>query len=419
MIGYLKDFILNIFVIFTPLLMYPYIFKTKSSTLLYRFLLYLLFAVPLIITMSIPVNLNGLIYDFRSIPLAIGSLYGGWQVSLLLYLTINVYRYILGNSNDLQYLAALLPSFVFVLFFLKFFSSMKLAQKIATAFILCTLVKLLTFSIYLTLTGQLELLTSKPLLTVQTYLLQGVFIGLCVYLIELLKNYFYMQEEVFKSEKMKIVGDMAASVAHEIRNPLTTVRGFIHLFGSADLDKEKKEYYKRICFEELDRAELIITDYLSLAKPDPEVVEKININEEVQYLANVLLTYANYNNIQINVNLIRQCTPYIVGDRYKFRQALVNIGKNAIEAMQGGGVLDLRTDKLHGQALIIISDTGHGMTPEQLKRLGTPYYSTKEKGTGLGTMVSFSIIKKMNGKVDMKSELGKGTEFKLLFPVAV
>jgi two-component system sporulation sensor kinase B len=225
-----------------------------------------------------------------------------------------------------------------------------------------------------------------------------------------------MQEEVINSEKMKIVSDIAASVAHEIRNPLTAVRGFIQLLGSEALDKDKKNYYQQICLEELDRAQLIITDYLSLAKPDPEMIESINVNDEINYLSNVLLTYANYNNIQINVVLSEDSPLLVVGDRYKFRQALINIGKNAIEAMNNGGILEIKTNKINDNIVLAISDTGVGMTSEQIKRLGIPYYSTKEKGTGLGTMVSFGIIKKMNGKIDISSELGKGTEFKIIFP---
>jgi two-component system sporulation sensor kinase B len=225
-----------------------------------------------------------------------------------------------------------------------------------------------------------------------------------------------MQEEVIKSEKIIIVSEMAAAVAHEIRNPLTVVRGFIQLLGTEELDKDKKNYYQKICLEELDRAQLIISDYLSLAKPDPEIIESINVNDEISYLSNVLLTFANYNNIQIIVALSEDSPLLIVGDRYKFRQALINIGKNAIEAMNNGGILEIKTNKINDHILMVISDTGIGMTSEQIKRLGIPYYSTKEKGTGLGTMVSFGIIKKMNGKIEIKSELGRGTEYKLIFP---
>ncbi|WP_169090595.1 ATP-binding protein [Paenibacillus sp. PL91] len=418
MLGYFKDFVLNIFIICSPLALYPYIHKAKSNVLLYRFFVSILFSLAIMMTMSFPINLNGLIYDFRSIPLAIGALYGGLHVSIFLYVVLLLYRNFLHGPNEWVYVISIMPSFVVYLFLYKRFRSLPIVRKIAVVILYCSLIKLLTFASYHIWTGQMEILLIKPNATLQTYVLQAIIAGICAYIIYVQDQFFLMQEEMIRSEKMKIVGDMAASVAHEIRNPLTTIRGFIHLFATANLENDKKETYKKICFEELDRAELIIADYLSLAKPDPEVVEAININEEIHYLSNVLMTYANYHNIQIEVETTEEHDFHIHGDRYKFRQALINIGKNAIEAMQGGGLLELKTDIRDNHALIVLSDNGSGMAPEQMKRLGTPYYSTKEKGTGLGTMVSFSIIKKMNGKIDVKSELGIGTEFYLSFPKA-
>lgn len=415
MVAQFKDFILNIFLIFSPLVFYPYIFRVRGKLLLYRFLLYILFAIALITTMSFPIHIHGLTYDFRSIPLAIGSLYGGIPVALLLYATLLIFRYLLGNPNELIYACALLPTLIIVYGLNKRYHTLKLPQKIMAAIFLCTSIKLIAFSLYLSMIGSLDLLYKKPIETLETYLLQGVIIGIGIYLIEILGKYFYMQEEVIRSEKMKIVGDMAASVAHEIRNPLTTVRGFIELLGTANLSQQKKEFYKKISLEELDRAQLIITDYLTLAKPDPETVENIDLNEEVHYLSNVLLTYANYNNIQIKEYVADEQPLFVAGDRYKFRQAMINIGKNAIEAMPGGGLLEIRSEKYQDQLLISINDTGCGMTQEQIRRLGTPYYSTKEKGTGLGTMVSFGIIKKMNGKIDIQSRIGAGTSFQFSF----
>ncbi len=416
MIHYFKDILLNIFIIFSPLVCYPYIYKTKNRTGLYRFLLYILFSFSLIVTMSFPISLNGIIYDFRSIPLAIGSLYGGIHVSVLLYSTLILYRYVLGNAHNLLYAVSILPSLALVIYSLKRYDTLKLPQKIELSVLLCSLIKLVTFTVYLSLTGQLGLLLNKPASNLATYLLQGFVVGLCVYVIEFLNKYFHMQEEVFNSEKIKMVSEMAASVAHEIRNPLTTVRGFIQLLGTSNLDKERKEYYQKLCLEELDRAQLIITDYLSLAKPDPESIEKIDIHDELRYLSNVLMTYANYYNVQINGVLPENQPLHITGDKYKFRQALINICKNAIEAMSGGGILELKAEMLDNGVAVKISDTGTGMTAEQIKRLGTPYYSTKDKGTGLGTMVSFGIIKKMNGKIDIQSELGKGTQIQIVFP---
>ncbi|KQL49613.1 hypothetical protein AN963_07765 [Brevibacillus choshinensis] len=419
MFSYFKDFLLNIFIIFSPLLFYPYIYKYKAQNrdVLYKFLLYILFAIALVLAMSFPVNLHGLVYDFRSIPLVLGSLYGGPIVSLFLYVTVALYRFAMESPYPLIYLLSVIPSFAFVLFLQRGYHSRKLYQKILMAILLCTSIKLIIFGVYLSLTHQLEILFYQPVTMIETYLLQALIIGVWVYLIEFLNTYFHMQEEMIKSEKSKIVSEMAAAVAHEIRNPLTTVRGFIQLFGTDDLDKQKREFYQKICLEELDRAQLIITDYLSLAKPDPEIIETITINDEINYLSNVLMTYANYNNIQINRILPEDHQQLrVVGDRYKFRQALINIGKNAIEALPDGGVLEMQAACKNGQAVIIIRDNGIGMTPEQIKRLGTPYYSTKEKGTGLGTMVSFGIIKKMSGKIEITSELGVGTEYTLTFP---
>lgn len=367
--------------------------------------------------MSFPVKVNEVTYDFRSVPLAIASLYGGPVVSILLYLTLLIYRFLLGNPNNFLYAVSILPSFAFVLLLYKNYPYQKLYQKIAVAILLCTAIKLTTFSTYFFITqGSLQQALQYPLATLNTYILQAVIIGVCVYAIEFLQSYFYMQEEVIKSEKTKIVSDMAASVAHEIRNPLTTVRGFIQLLAADDVDKQKKQFYQRICLEELDRAQLIISDYLSLAKPDPESIEAISVHEEITYLSNLLITYANYNNIQIHKVLPEDQVLQIIGDRYKFRQALINIGKNAIEALRDGGMLEIKASKKNDHIIINLNDTGIGMTAEQIKRLGTPYYSTKEKGTGLGTMVSFGIIKKMNGKIEITSEPGKGTEYKLIFP---
>ncbi|WP_052487249.1 ATP-binding protein [Gordoniibacillus kamchatkensis] len=418
MINFYKDFLLNMFFIFVPLLFYPYILKFKNRALAHRLLLFLLIAFSLVATMSFPLQLHGIIYDFRSIPLTVGLLYGGPQVALLLYAALVVYRYLLGNPHSLLYAASIAPTYLLLSWYLRTFPLSGLARKVIVSVAIGAFIKLFTFTAYLAATHSLSQLFDAPLSTLGIYVLQGLLVALCVYLLESIHKYSVIQEEVQKSEKIKIVSDIAASVAHEIRNPLTSVRGFIQLLGSDGLNKEKRDYYQQICLEELDRAQHIISDYLSLAKPDPEHIEDIKLNDEVTYVANILQTYANYNNVQIGMNMAESEPLLILGDRYKLRQALINIGKNAIEAMPDGGVLQFTTNKAGGEAELCISDTGIGMTPQQISRLGTPYYSTKEKGTGLGTMVSLGIIKKMNGKVNIESEVGKGTEVHIAFPIS-
>jgi two-component system sporulation sensor kinase B len=373
----------------------------------------LVLSMALISTMSFPVHIHGVIYDFRSIPLTISFLCGRAEVTILLYVTLILYRFAMGNPDNLLYTCSLLPSLLLLFLVRKKYASLTFKNKVAYAVLICTLIKLVTITTYLAFHHNLDLLLNNPLPTLETYLLQAILAGVYVYLLEYINKYFVMQEEIITSEKMKIVSDIAASVAHEIRNPLTSVRGFIQLLGNDDLQPQRREYYQKICLEELDRAHNIITDYLSLAKPDPEHIERINMKEEVEYVSNILLTYANYNNVVIHTKLCDET--YVPGDRHKLRQALINIGKNAIEAMPGGGVLQFSLKKVNESALLTVSDTGVGMTMEQINRLGTPYYSTKEKGTGLGTMVSFGIIKKMQGKIEIKSEPGEGTEFHITF----
>ncbi|WP_134703863.1 HAMP domain-containing sensor histidine kinase [Ammoniphilus sp. YIM 78166] len=416
MVVYLKDFLLNIFLIFSPLVFYPYIKRAQNNIILYKSFLYLFFALAIITTMFFPISVNGLTYDLRSIPLVVGSLYGGPVVSLLLFGTLVLCRFLLGNAHQWFYIVSILPTVFVVLLAVRSFSHLKLYQKMLVAVMLCTFMKLIIFISFLAYTQSLHLFTDNLLENIRTYLIQGIIIALYVYLIELVNRYFRLEEEVFKGEKARIVSDMAASVAHEIRNPLTAVKGFIQLLADPDIHEEKRRFFQKICLDELNRAERIISDYLSIAKPDLEIVERMNLNEEISQISSILVTYANYNNVQIDLILSQDDEVYMMGDKYKFRQALINIGKNAIEAMHNGGLLEIKVSKENGWASITISDTGVGMTTSQINRLGTPYYSTKEKGTGLGTMVSFQIIKKMQGKIDITSKLGKGTQFILRFP---
>lgn len=368
--------------------------------------------------MTFPVNVAGIIYDFRSVPLALGLLYGGPAVGGGLWVIAVAYRYLMNNPHSLLYGLSLLMGLVVVvlLFYGKFSSHTSVYRKASISIVSSILIKFINFTIYLSFTNQLADLFNNPVQTLNTYVLQASIIGIYVFLIEFLDRYYNMQEEFVKTEKASIVSHIAASVAHEIRNPLTSVRGFIQLLGNESLGEEKRKYYQQVCLEELDRAQSIITDYLALAKPDPDVVEPLNVLEEVQYVSNVLQSYANFGNTEIVRSYDHDPSLMVNGDRNKFRQAMINIGKNSIEAMPNGGLLEIKVEKTDRNIVISFIDTGMGMTSEQIKRLGTPYYSTKEKGTGLGTMVSFNIIKTMNGKIDIKSEIGKGTSFRILFP---
>lgn len=226
------------------------------------------------------------------------------------------------------------------------------------------------------------------------------------------------EEFVRKSEKLEIVGHLAASMSHEVRNPLTTARGFMQLLCE-DSSMQQGKQYLPIAIQEIDRATEVINHYLTFAKPVPVTVEKIDFLEEIQSMIQIITPLSNMNNVQISFTFHKQKKYFILGEKSKLQQAFINILKNAIEAMPDGGKLQLSLYSKESLIQIDIQDTGIGMTPEQLNRLGEPYFSTKkhDKGTGLGMMVAFSIVKGMNGEIKVTSEVGRGTCFSIQFPV--
>lgn len=225
-----------------------------------------------------------------------------------------------------------------------------------------------------------------------------------------------LQEELNKLTQIKTVSEIAASISHEVRNPLTVTRGFTQLLKDGSLTDEQRNQYIKLSLEELDRAERIIGDYLNFAKPSIENKEVLYLNQEIEYIVQVINPYATMNSIAVEVNM-EDCQYAILGEKQKLRQSLLNIVKNGIEAIEKKGKITIQLQHCDGNAQLIISDNGKGMSAEQIKNIGTPYFSTKDKGTGLGTMVAFNIIKEMQGEYNIESQIGKGTTFFITFPL--
>lgn len=234
-----------------------------------------------------------------------------------------------------------------------------------------------------------------------------------VYLTEYLNENAILRTEMQKSEKLNIVSELAASVAHEVRNPLTVVRGFIQLLESTEDVKNKD--YMRLVLAELDRAEQIISDYLNLARPQIEKKEHICLSAQLIEMTTLMSSFAAMQGVYLQVEISESL--YTIGDKTKLKQAIMNVVKNGIEAIQGNkGYLKVTAMQKDETIVIRVKDSGVGMTKEQLARLGQPYYSLKEKGTGLGLMVTFSILQAHNGTLEYKSESGQGTEAIIILP---
>ncbi|PAE35020.1 ATP-binding protein [Bacillus sp. 7884-1] len=219
-------------------------------------------------------------------------------------------------------------------------------------------------------------------------------------------------EILLQSEKLSVVGELAAGVAHEIRNPLTTIKGFVQLYKN----ENKSTKYTELILSELDRIETITSELLSLGKPQAVQLIRMNVKELIENTLDILTPQFIMNDIQFH--LIVEETPfYITCEKNQLKQVFINIIKNAIEAMKGGGeiYINLRKGK-DGACIISFQDQGCGIPEELLPRLGEPFYTLKEKGTGLGLMICHKIIKQHNGSITYVSRLNEGTLIEITLP---
>jgi PAS domain S-box-containing protein len=224
----------------------------------------------------------------------------------------------------------------------------------------------------------------------------------------------HSQEILVKSEKLSVIGQLAAGVAHEIRNPLTVLKGFTQL-----LQRElgSKHTYISTMLSELDRINDIVNEFMTLAKPQFVQFNSNYIYDILNSVISILETQAILVNVNIKISYANQI-PRIHCDENQLKQVFINVIKNSIEAMPLGGVIDIAVELIgQNQLLIRIRDQGPGIPQEIIRRIGEPFYTTKENGTGLGLMVCHRIIEAHHGMLHITSEPGLGATIDILLPV--
>ncbi|TDL82534.1 ATP-binding protein [Peribacillus frigoritolerans] len=219
------------------------------------------------------------------------------------------------------------------------------------------------------------------------------------------------EDRLQKAEKLSVVGGLAASVAHEIRNPLTSLKGFVQLMNKND--SVNKMYYE-IMESELDRINEIVGELLVLAKPQNIHFKKTNLNQLMCNVISLLESQANMYGVNIEFEHAAGM-PDIDCEPNQLKQVFINVIKNSIEA--GSTTIEIKVSHNQEHAFVMIADDGDGIEDERLKRLGEPFYSVKEKGTGLGLTVSYRIIESHNGKISFSSKVGEGTAVEIEIPM--
>lgn len=223
-------------------------------------------------------------------------------------------------------------------------------------------------------------------------------------------------EQIQQSERIKTAGQLAAAVAHEIRNPLTVVKGFLQLYEQdSSYSREAKEHYA-LMIDELDTAEQVISQFLAVSAPNKKIyAEKVNVKESLHSVVSLLNSYSLLHDNRIDLKAGEEGS--IAANEIEFKQLCINLIKNAIEASEEKHPVLIQTKQVRNGMEIKIIDRGKGMSEAEIQSLGTPFYSLKSKGTGLGLMICFNIVKKYKGTIRFESMVGKGTTAIVQFPL--
>lgn len=226
-----------------------------------------------------------------------------------------------------------------------------------------------------------------------------------------------MELAVRQSEKLAAVGQLAAGIAHEIRNPLAGISGSIELL-SAQAQSEDDKKLKKIILKEIDRLNRLISEFLDFAKPEKVPTDLINVNAIVKETLQAALNDPSKPSDQ-TVDIDIQNVPSVRGNSDKLRQAFLNMFINAFQAMKDvkSPHLKVRCRQLNNVVDVSITDNGCGMSPETAKRMFEPFMTTKPKGTGLGLAITYKILEMHRAQVFVDSQVGQGTEIHIHFPV--
>lgn len=214
-------------------------------------------------------------------------------------------------------------------------------------------------------------------------------------------------------ERLNLIGEMAAGIGHEVRNPLTTVRGFLQILGSRDKYAEEKEFFELI-LNELDRANSIITEYLSLAKNKILNYHYQNIKQVINHILPLIQADALLKDKSIELRL--EEVPDLFIDEKEITQLIINLVRNALYATKPEGSVTIRTYIEYNAVILSITDQGKGISSEVLHKIGTPFVTTKEDGTGLGLAICYSIANRHNANIHFDTD-SSGTTFYVKFKI--
>lgn len=410
----LKELILQMFFALTPFVLFNIYYRDRMRNYSRCFIL-VTSSVCMFLAMTFASSVNeGIIFDIRHVIVFFALIYGGVRIALIVLIESALYRFYLGGEGTWVAMLVMAATFaISLLIYQRYKASYRKTLFTLLTGALFSLIDLgltyLNFPTYVSHQLPYHVLVIPVQNFVGIWLLMSLF-SKCV-----------SDKELFirhaQNEKIETMSHVAASLAHEVRNPLTAVKGFLRLIQEDPGNIAKTDQYIRISMDEIQRTEAILTEYLALSKPLKERTELIDVCEQLHVVREVMLPFANMNNVELELQSYEKPVT-IMANPDEFKQVLVNFIKNAIEACaetaKGKVSLSLFIEK--NNALLVIKDNGIGMDEGQIRRLGTIYFSTKTSGTGLGLTYSYHVIHTFGGSVSVSSKPKVGTKFTITFP---
>lgn len=234
--------------------------------------------------------------------------------------------------------------------------------------------------------------------------------GVIVYIRDITEK-VKIEREIARLDRFNLMGQFAASISHEIRNPMTIVLSYLQMLRDKEEYLTDREYFD-LMIRELDRANLIITEYLSITRNNPVDFTKKNLNLIVKALSPLIRSHASKSGSDVMAEL--GDIPDILFNENNMRQLILNLARNGLEAMEYGGKLTISTFWEGKEVVLSVQDEGGGISEDIVDKIGTPFFTTKENGTGIGLMVCHSIAALHNAAINFKSD-NTGTTFYVRF----
>lgn len=418
----LNELLFNVLLLALPIVLFELLGKERAtgrSVLWNRILFTASSCLSALFCMGHPVEpFGGYSFDLRLLPCMMAFLYGGFWPGTIVLAVVEVFHAMLGCPGlifSLLASAIIVPSCWFALRRPNWIGA---APRPAASILLlsyCLIVLLVSDKVIPAIAG---LPTGMPNVWLFSIVFAGLHLSLMwmiVALVEYIRTNSAMRQEIIRAEKLTVLSELAASVAHEIRNPMTVARGFMQLLSQPGVSEDKRREYTRMVIEEIDHAEQIVTDYLAFAKPQAYRLEVTDMRHCVEQAAQMIIPYGLSRGVAVTYSMKE--TPVILMANFnRLAQAIVNVSKHGIDSTPEGGELRLSLNVRTIGITLDVTDNGPGMTDEEIARLGTPFYDMNKEGTGLSMMVAYRIIESLNGRIAVQSRPGNGTTFTIVLP---